>query len=83
MRRRRAAAARLALVGHLMGETPALCSSNSRLLEEEIQPEAVCVAATACHLEGYVAPVDLNPELWGRVRDSFVDRRQGGVPATP
>lgn len=80
---RRAVAARLVLVGHLMGETPALCSSNSRLLEEEIQPEAVCVASTACHLGGFVAPVDLNPVLWGPVRNSFVERRQGGAPAPP
>ena len=76
-------ASRLALVGHLMGETPALISSNSQRLEQEIQPEAMFVAAAAHRLDGYVPPVDLSGEDWQQVRDSFVNRPPGDAPTQP
>ena len=79
----RTVASRLALVGHLMGETPALISSNSQRLEQEIQPEAMFVAAAAHRLDGYVPPVDLGGEDWQQVRDSFVNRPPGDAPAQP
>ncbi len=76
-------ASRLALIGHLMGETPALISSNSQRLEQEIQPEAMFVAAAAHRLDGYVPPVDLSGEDWQQVRDSFVNRPPGDAPTQP
>ena len=79
----RVVASRLALIGHLMGETPALISSNSQRLEQEIQPEAMFVAAVAHRLDGHVTPVDLEREDWQQVRDSFVNRPPGDAPARP
>ena len=79
----RTVASRLALVGHLMGETPTLISPERQRLEEELQPEAMFVAAVAHRLDGHFAPEELAGEDWQHVRDSFVNHPPGDAPARP
>ena len=67
----RKAAARLALVAHLMGEIPLLSCPSGTAGTRELDPEIKFLATVAANRNGTLPPLDLDPEVWGRARDDF------------
>lgn len=65
------AAARLALVGWLLGETPvSICASGSEFARQ-LDPEIKFLATVADNLNGYPPPVEEQMEVWGTARSAF------------
>ena len=67
----RHAAARLALVAHLMGETPLLSCMSDKDLTEQLDSEVKFLAAVADNQDGQLPPVDLDRVVWGSARSDF------------
>ena len=68
------AAARLALVGYLMGdETPVLSCVQGKGFTRAMDPEIKCLATVADNNDGHLPPVDQDAAEWGQARDAFAN----------
>ena len=68
------AAARLALVAYLMGETPVLCSPSGGDFTRRLDAEVKMLATLAdCH-HGHLPPDDLETETWESARASLTEQ---------
>ena len=65
------AAARLALIAHLMGEVPVLVCADDTDLTERLDPEIKFLATIAAKSHGDVPSINRNPERWDSVRCHF------------
>ena len=65
------AAARLALMAHLMGGTPVLSCASGSDLGRQLDPEVKFLATAAANNGGHLPPVGENLEAWQRARDAF------------
>ena len=63
------AAARLALVGHLMGETPVLSCLSGNDFTRRLDAEVKILATVADSQDGRLPPVELDMEEWQSTRD--------------
>lgn len=63
-------ASRLALIGHLMAQTPVLFC-NSERFAEECDRETQFLATVADSSEGDVPPTDMDRRFWGSAHDAF------------
>ena len=65
------AAARLALIAHLMGGMPLLNCASGRDFTEELDSEIKFLATVADSRNGQLAPLDRDEPDWRRARDDF------------
>ena len=65
-------ASRLALAGHLMGETPLLSCMSGSDLTRQVDAETKFLAATAHGNDGHLPPLDLDVKGWGAARNAFM-----------
>ena len=70
----RPVAARLALVGHLMGGTPVFSYSNGGYFVRHLDSEVKFLATVADSQDGWVPPQDLDMTVWGEARSRFVNQ---------
>lgn len=65
---RKEAAARLALIGYLLQETPVLSCTNSRYLHEQLEPEIESLVTYAHNHDGHLPPLDQDLAGIGQLR---------------
>ncbi len=64
--------ARLALIGHLVGEMPLIsCSAGDDRLVQQLDAEVKFLAAAADSNSGHLPPIDADMGVWGRFRSAF------------
>ncbi len=62
--------ARLALICHLMGETPVICRAHGDFAQQ-LDAEVKFLAAVADNCNGSLPPLNGDAEAWGRAREEF------------
>lgn len=67
-------AARLGLVGHLMGETPVFISLSGRDFVHHLDSEVKFLATVADNQGGQVPPIGLDMDVWGTARSFFLNQ---------
>ncbi len=70
----RHAAARLALVGHLMGGTPVFSDVSGSHFIRQLDAEVKFLATVADSQEGWVPREDLDMDVWGEARGRFLNQ---------
>lgn len=68
---RRQAAARLALLGYLLGGTPVLNCASGRVYAEQVEAEAKLLAAVADRSDGHLPPMAPASRAWQQAVENF------------